>query len=165
MNILNELGELALGTRLVRIAEQMRKDASRIYREHELDFESKWFPVLIVLHKKPGIGVVKIAEEIGYTHQSVIALIKEMQKQKLVQSKASPSDGRKKLLSLTPKAMAMIEKFEPLWEQFRVVANAIFNNGSSMLKAIEDTEAALQEESFYNRYQKLDALGQSNGIE
>lgn len=161
MNTIDELGELALGTRMIRIAEQMRKDASRIYREHELEFESKWFPVLMVLYKKPDTGVVEIADEIGYTHQSVIALIKEMKKKKLVQARPCKSDGRKKLLSLTPKALDMIDKFQPLWEQFRTVTHAIFNNGSSMLKAIEATEAALKEESFYTRFIKLETSGQA----
>jgi len=155
MNIINELGELAIVTRMMRIAEQTRKDVSRIYREHELEFESKWFPVLMVLDKKPGIGVVEIADEIGYAHQSVIALVKEMKKQKLVKSSSSKTDGRKKMLSLTKKAADMIEKFEPLWNDFRAINKIIYNNGSDLLKAIEDTEAALNEEGFYSRYQKL----------
>lgn len=155
MNIIEDLGELALVTRLMRLAEQTRKDVSRIYHEHELDFESKWFPVLMVLHQKPNIGVVEVAEEIGYTHQSVMALVKEMKKHDLVQSKSSPSDGRKKLLSLTDKALGMIAKFQPLWSDFRKITHDIFNNGSSLLKAVEDTEHALSEKSFYQRYQNL----------
>lgn len=157
MNIINDLKELALATRMMRVAEQTRKDVSRIYKEHELEFESKWFPVLIVLSKKPGIGVVELADEIGYTHQSVIALVKEMQKHKLIKSTSSKTDGRKKLLSLTSKSMDMIEKFQPLWADFMEINKAIYHNGSNLLKAIEDTESALEQESFYDRYKKLKA--------
>ena len=51
-NLINELGELALSTRLMRLSEGMRKDVTRIYNEHGIDFESKWFPVLYVLSKR-----------------------------------------------------------------------------------------------------------------
>lgn len=157
MSLINELGELAVATRLVRLSEQTRKDATRIYREHHLDFESKWFPVLYVLSQKKALGVMELADEIGYAHPSVIALVKEMQKQKLIRSAASKSDGRKRLLSLTPKAEEMIAEFEPLWEDFRTINRIIYNTESKLLKALEDCEAALAKESFYERYKKLEA--------
>ena len=157
MNLINELGELALSTRLVRLSEMARKDVTRIYKEHHLNFESKWFPVLYVLHQKKSISIIELADEIGYSHPSVIALIKEMQKEKLLKSALSKSDGRKRIITLTAKAENMIEEFQPLWDNFRKVATQIYNNGSSLLKAVEDTEAALAKESYYDRYKKIEA--------
>lgn len=157
MNLINELGELAMATRLMRLCEQTRKDTTRIYKEHRLAFEAKWFPVLYVLSRKGPLGVIELADEIGYAHPSVIALIKEMQKQKLVKSTASKHDGRKRMLSLTPKARNMIAEFTPLWNDFRAINQIIYNNGSSLLKAVEDCETALSKESFYERYKKFEA--------
>jgi len=157
MNLINELGELAMATRLMRLSEQTRKDTTRIYLEHRLHFESKWFPVLYVLSKKGTLGVIELAEEIGYTHPSVIALVKEMQKQGLVKSQTSKTDKRKRLLCLTAKANHMIEEFKPLWEDFRAINRLIYNNGSSLLKAVEDCEAALAKQSFYERYKAFEA--------
>jgi DNA-binding MarR family transcriptional regulator len=157
MGLIDDLGELAVGTRLMRLSERTRKDVTRIYKEHHLDFEAKWFPVLYVLNHKLAMGVVELADEIGYTHQSVMALVKEMQKQKLIKSNSSKSDGRKRMLSLTPKALDLIKEFKPLWEDFLTVNHVIYNNGSSLLKAVEDTEAALRKEGFYERYKKLEA--------
>lgn len=164
MGIIESLGELALATRLLRLSEQTRKDVTRIYREHHLEFESKWFPVLYVLSKKGPMGVVDLAAEIGYAHPSVIALVREMQKQKLVRSAGSRSDGRRKILSLTAKAEGMMEEFRPLWNDFLKVNKVIFNNGSSLLKAVEDAEAALEKGSFYTRYKKLEARRLKHGI-
>jgi len=163
MGLIDELGELAIATRLMRISEQTRKDVTRIYKEHYLEFESKWFPVLYVLSKKGSLGVIELADEIGYAHPSVIALVKEMQQQKLVKSAGSKTDGRKRILSLTQKALDMMEEFQPLWEDFIAINKIIYNNGSSMLKALEDTEAALKKESFYDRYKMREAkrLGRS----
>lgn len=157
MSLINELGELAMATRLMRLSEQTRKDTTRIYREHHLDFEAKWFPVLHVLSTKGAMGVIELADEIGYAHPSVIALVKEMQKKKLVKSSASKTDGRKRVLSLTPKASEMIAEFKPLWDDFRTINRIIYNSGSSLIKAVEDCEAELSRESFYERYKKLEA--------
>lgn len=156
INFINELGELAMSTRLMRLSELGRRDVTRIYKEHHLDFESKWFPVFYVLSKKPNIGVVELAEMIGYTHQSVTVLIKEMLAKKLVRSKPDKSDGRKKTLALTQKATDMIDSFKPLWEDFLIVNKAIYHNGSDLMKAVEDCEAALAAEGFYERYKKLE---------
>lgn len=157
MNLINQLGELALSTRMMRLSEQCRKDVTRIYKEHHLDFESKWFPVLYVLSRKKLMGVIELADEIGYTHPSVIALVKEMQRKKLVKSVPSKTDGRKRMLSLTQKAVNMIDVFKPLWDDFRTVSKQVYNNGSSLLKAVEDCEAALTKESYYQRYKKIEA--------
>ena len=157
MGLIEELGELAIATRMLRLSEQIRKDVTRIYNEHQLKFESKWFPVLYALSKKGPLGVIELADEIGYTHPSVIALVKEMQKQKLVNSVPCKKDGRKRLLSLTKKASKMVLEFEPLWQDFVSINQIIHNNGSSLLKAIEDTEAALKDEGYYDRYKKLEA--------
>ncbi|AYB29619.1 MarR family winged helix-turn-helix transcriptional regulator [Chryseolinea soli] len=155
-NLINELGELALSTRLMRLSEGMRKDVTRIYHEHGIDFESKWFPVLYVLSKRSPLSVLELANEIGYTHPSVIALVKEMEKKKLVKSVPGKDDGRKRMLHLTPKALDMVKALEPLWYVMRLASKQVYNNGSSLLKAVEDAEAALDEQGYYERYKKVE---------
>jgi DNA-binding MarR family transcriptional regulator len=95
---------------------------------------------------------MELTGELGYAHPSVIALVKEMEKQKLVRSIPSKTDGRKRMLELTPKAIEWQKKMQPLWDRMRLVAARIYNNGSSLLKAIMDVEAALNECSFYDRF-------------
>ena len=150
--LIEELGELALSTRLMRLAEWTRKDVTKIYKEYGISFESKWFPVLYILSRKAPLSVVELAEELGYAHPSVIALVKEMEKQKLIRSIPNKTDGRKRMLALTPKALEWEKKMQPLWDRMRLVAAQIYNNGSSTLRAIEDVEKALNESSFYDRF-------------
>jgi DNA-binding MarR family transcriptional regulator len=151
-NMIDELGELALSTRLMRLSDWTRKDVTKIYQEYGIAFESKWFPVLYILSRKAPLSVMELTEELGYAHPSVIALVKEMEKQKLVRSIPSKTDGRKRMLELTPKAIEWEKKMQPLWDRMRLVAARIYNNGSSLLKAIMDVEAALNECSFYDRF-------------
>jgi len=154
--MIDELGELALSTRLMRLSEWTRRDVTKIYREYGIAFESKWFPVLYVLSRRGPLGVVELAQELGYSHPSVIALVREMEKQKLIRSAMSKADGRKRMLELTPKAMEWEKKMQPLWDRMRVVAAQIYNNGSSLLKALADAEDALNASSFYDRFRALD---------
>jgi len=156
-NMIDELGELALSTRLMRLSEWTRKDVSDLYQEYGIAFESKWFPVLYILSRKAPLSVMELTEELGYAHPSVIALVKEMEKQKLVRSVPSKTDGRKRMLELTPKAIEWQKKMQPLWDSMRLVAAQIYNNGSSILKAIIDVEAALNECSFYDRFKAISA--------
>jgi len=161
MSLINELGELALSTRLMRLSEVTRADVTRIYHEHGLAFESKWFPVLYVLSRKSPLSVSELAHEIGYTHPSIIALVKEMEKKRLIRSSVNKIDGRKRMLELTRTAKHMIGKLQPLWDNMRKVARQIYNNGSSLLKAVEDTEMALAREGYYERYQKIENRSRS----
>ena len=154
-NMIDELGELALSTRLMRLAEWTRKDVTRIYQEYGMPFESKWFPVLYILSRKAPLSVMELTGELGYAHPSVIALVKELEKQKLVRSIPSKTDGRKRMLELTSRALEWEKKMQPLWDKMRIVAGDIYNNGSSLLRAIEDTEAALRDCSYYDRFKKL----------
>lgn len=152
-NIINEAGELAISTRLQRLGDIIRKDATRIYQEHHLDFESKWFSVLYVLMNKTPISVTELAEEIGYAHTSIIALVKEMEKKKLIQSKSDKNDGRRRMLSLTPKAIQMESEMKKLWDNLEIVLKDISANG--LLTAVEETEKRLKKVSFYERYNEL----------
>ena len=156
MNIINEIGEMALSTRLMRLSENIRTDITRIYKEHGIEFESKWFPVFFVLIKKAPVSVIELANEIGYAHPSVTALVKEMEKKKLIIGVASKTDKRKRLLSLTEKGKHLQKGLEPLWKDILKVAKKITDNKNNLLKALVETESHLSENSFYERYKKLE---------
>ncbi|HKR05831.1 MAG TPA: MarR family transcriptional regulator [Bacteroidia bacterium] len=155
MNLINEIGSLALAARMQKLGDAIRKEATQIYKEQGIDFESKWFPVVYLLSRKSPLSIVELANELGYAHPSIIALIKELQSKKLVRSVSHKNDKRKRLLSLTPKAIDMVKKMEPLWEKMLRVNNSIINNKNNLLAAIEEAEEQIAQESFYSRMQKL----------
>jgi DNA-binding MarR family transcriptional regulator len=152
MSIINDIGEMALSTRLMRLSEIIRRDVTQIYKENGVAFESRWFPVLYVLSKRSPLSVIELAEELNYAHPSVIALVKEMEEKKLIRSHTGKSDKRKRFLSLTPKALKMSSTMEPLWKVMRSVAKEISGNGTHLMRAIENTEHLLNQKGFYERY-------------
>lgn len=151
MNIIDEIGILAISTRLQRLSEQLRKDGALIYKSFDIDFEPKWFPVIYTLHIKEMLSVVEIASEIGYSHPSTISLLKELEKQKLISSKKDKLDERKRLIMLTAKGKELVVKMQPVWTVMKNALNEITDNQNNLLRAIEETEQKLATQGFFQR--------------
>ncbi|MDH6253679.1 MarR family transcriptional repressor of mepA [Chryseobacterium sp. H1D6B] len=151
MNVINESGTLALSTRLQRLSEQLRKDGAMVYKEFNIDFEPKYFPVIFTLHHKKILSVVEIASEIGYSHPSTISLLKDLEKQGLIQSKKDKQDERKRMIVLSPKGLELIEKMKPVWELISTVLAEIADNENNLLKAINEAEEKITKQSFLQR--------------
>lgn len=151
MNVIDESGILALSTRLQRLSEQLRKDGFQLYKAHDIDFEPKWFPVIYTLHFKPVLSVVELAAEIGYTHPSTISLLKELEREKLIRSKKDRQDERKRLIMLTDKGKNLLLRMQPVWQIMIEALTALTNTSNNLMKAIEEVEAGLKQESFLDR--------------
>ncbi|MDR4954265.1 MarR family transcriptional regulator [Chryseobacterium sp. ES2] len=151
MNVINEAGILAISTRLHRLSEQLRKDGALIYKAFGIDFELKWFPVIFTIYKKEIASVVEIANEIGYTHPSTITLLKELEKQELIQWEKDKQDERKRLFKLTSKGNDLIEKMKPVWELMAQILGDIADNKNNLLTAIDEAEEKIANQSFYQR--------------
>lgn len=155
MNVIDNAGVLAISTRLQRLAEQLRKDGVLIYKDHGIDFEPKWFPVIFVLHNKGVLSVVEIASEIGYTHPSTITLLKELEKEKLIRSGRDKTDERKRLIHLTEKGKELVGKMGPVWNLMIRTITEITNTSNNLMRAIDEVEAVLQQKGFADRAMEL----------
>jgi DNA-binding MarR family transcriptional regulator len=151
MNVIDELGILAISTRLQRLSEQLRKDGVLIYKDCGIDFEPKWFPVIYTLYRKPGLGVVELAAEIGYAHPSTISLLKELEKEKLILSRKDRQDERKRILRLSDKGKQLVQEMEPVWKIMTEAIEEITNTRNNLMNAIIEVEARLRERSFFER--------------
>ena len=151
MNLIEEIGPLAVAARLQRLADMIRKDGVLVYKENGIDFEPKWFPVVYVLSRKGALSVVDLSNEIGLAHPSVIQLIKELEAKKLVKSSSHKVDGRKRVITLTPKAEALVLEMQPVWDNIKAAVTEMVKTENNLMKAIAETEAQLKKESFFNR--------------
>jgi len=151
MNVIDELGLLAISTRLQRLSDQLRKDGALIYRDNGIAFEPKWFPVIYTLQHKPGLSVVELAAEIGYAHPSTISLLKELEKEKLILSRKDRKDERKRILRLSDKGKQLVEQMQPVWQTMTEAIEEITNTRNNLMKAIIEVEVRLREMSFFER--------------
>lgn len=103
MDLLRQLGPLAIASRLRRLTEWLYKDGARIYQEQSLDFEPRWFPLFYLLKKSGRTAVTRAAQSLGLTHPAINQIAGEMSKRELLESFSDKKDKRKRLLRLTQK--------------------------------------------------------------
>lgn len=152
MDLLRELGPLALGSRLRRLMERMVADGTRVYRLQEFDFEPRWFPLFYLLSSRAPVSVGEAANALGVSHVAVSQLVKELQRRRLVSSTRDRQDTRRRRLQLTARARALLPALLPLWNDFEAATQELIDAaGDDLLAAIRATERALDERSFFER--------------
>ncbi|MBP2831082.1 GNAT family N-acetyltransferase [Aquimarina sp. U1-2] len=161
-----EIGEMALGSRLRYLSTKVTEDAEKIYNAYEIQLKPKWFPVFYFLsNQEKGKPITSIANAIGHSHPSVIKIVHEMSKAELVTEQKDPLDGRKNNILLTKKGMEVTSKIA---EQYKDVESAIKN----MLKqtkhniwlAIQEFEYLLEEKSILTRVLEEKKLRESSDV-
>ena len=61
----DELGEVALGSRLKRLSDRVMQDASRTYKYTGFDMQPKWFTLMSLLADKKQVSVNQAAQYLG----------------------------------------------------------------------------------------------------
>ena len=125
-NIINELGALAVGARMRRLYDIFSKDVEKIYEDHELEFETKYFTLFYLVSKRNGVSIMEIAEELSLTHPAIIHLAKELEKKGYIESIKSPDDNRKRLLKLSRKGQKSLPAFEKVWKKIEELNKQLF---------------------------------------
>ncbi|WP_259014726.1 bifunctional helix-turn-helix transcriptional regulator/GNAT family N-acetyltransferase [Emticicia fluvialis] len=153
MDLISDLGALALGSRLKRLSDRMMKSVSEIYKSSGVDFESKWFPIFYVLSKEGEKGIMEIAEILNITHPGVIQIAREMEKAGWITSVKSGTDGRKRHLKLTVKAYQNLPQLEEMWVSFKENNEKIIRASQhNILMAMQEIEDFLDKNDFKRQY-------------
>jgi len=114
MDLISELGALAVATRLKRLSERLAGDVNKIYKELDLNFESKWFLVLELLSRRKTLSIVDIADELKLTHPAIVQFADQMLKAKLITAQKDSKDGRKRMVSLAPQGVKLLKQLAPV---------------------------------------------------
>jgi len=146
MDFFNQVGKLAIGSRLRMLTEKITEDAARIYKLYDIDMNPKWFPVFYVLSQGGAKTITNIAKVIGHSHPSVSKIISEMSEHGLVAEKKDKDDGRRNMVSLSAKGKVITKKIA---DQYTDVNQAIeqlsAQTRNDLWKAIEEWEFLLGE--------------------
>lgn len=152
MDLVRELGELALGSRMRRLRERMDNDISAIYKIIGIDFKAKWFSTLYLLNIEQSMTLTGIADSLGFTHPAVNKIVAEMTRKGLLDSSIDEKDRRRRVLKLTRKGRNIARYLTPVWEEIRsVVCELVGSVEHNLLKAIDDIEKRLDEKEMYER--------------
>ena len=141
MDIIKQLGALALGSRLKRLSDMMMKQVTAFYKMNNVDFEPKWFPVFYALTQETPLSIVQLSEITGMSHPAINQFSKELELRGLIHSEKSGKDARKRLLTLTPKALELMPQLQQMWQVFlEENTKLLARQDHNLLLAVEQAE-------------------------
>lgn len=152
MNLINDLGELAIATRLKRLSERLSQDVSKIYKESDVDFEAKWYLVLELLNREKLLAITEISESLELSHAAVVQFVDQLVDRKLIKTSADKKDARKRMVSLSAGGRKVLAQLQPMLnvikdENRKWIAEAEGN----ILAILDQLEEALDNKSMYQR--------------
>ncbi len=146
MDLFNHIGELALGSRLKRLSDQIMRDGAKIYQANNIDFEPKWFPVFYLLSQDAPKGVTEMAQELGVSHAAVSQVVRELLNKKLLSGVKDRQDGRKRLLSLSTKGEELLPRIREIWDDVAAAFHQMINeHQSNIIDSIREVEQSFEE--------------------
>ncbi len=152
MEYLDKLGVLALGSRLRRLSDNIMADGATMYRQANVDFDPKWFPVFSLLSKQSPLGIMEIADHLNISHPYVIKLVKDLEKKGYLTNAANSSDGRKRAIQLSDAGFKILNELEPLWDDIsRTMESLLRDLNNSIYSSIIQLEEAFSSRSFADR--------------
>ena len=166
VDMIQKLGPLAFASRLKRISERLMRDVSRIYRELDVEFHARWFPVMYLLGQKSPLAVTEVARELGLTHPAINQIAAGMTKAGLLLSTKDSQDERRRMLSISPEGGKVLASLAPVWRDIEAAtAEVIEEAGKNLLVTLDKVEQALDEKDMYRRVSDRIKERQFNKVE
>ncbi|QJD95195.1 GNAT family N-acetyltransferase [Mucilaginibacter robiniae] len=166
MSFFEKVGKVAIGSRLRMLTETITEDAAQIYKLYNIEMQPKWFPVFYALSQGEEKTITTIAKEIRHSHPSVSKIVGEMVKQQLIIEKKDIADGRRNLVCLSEKGLAITEKIQ---NQYTDVNNAVEEVSAqathNLWKAIEEWEFLLEQKSLLQRVKEQQKQRESQHVQ
>jgi DNA-binding MarR family transcriptional regulator/GNAT superfamily N-acetyltransferase len=152
MDIIAQLGELALGSRLKRVSEQMMQDGVGIYETYGIKFNPYWFPVFYAIAEQGKLTIMELAQITNNTHPAVIKISKALEKQGLIDSFRDNKDKRKRWLKLSEEGLKLLPTLQLVWKDIAAGINeALHEQNNHILQSLSKLESSLNNKSLFQR--------------
>lgn len=165
-NLFDKTGVMALGTRLRILSEKVTKESEKIFELYNVDIKPKWYPIVYTLLNDQSRTVTQIAEEIGYSHVSVISIIKEMSKVGMLEEKKDKVDKRKTNITLSKKGKKLVSGLDYQHIDATVAMQKMLNEMENNLwLAIEEFDELFEKKTTYERITDEKKVREAKNIE
>jgi len=152
MDTLRQLGTFALASRMKRLVERLKAEASKVYRDRGIDFNDSWFLAAWVLSRNDGITASDMAGKLGITRPAVSQMTAGMHRKGLITFERDSEDGRRRRIFLTRMGRDTVKALEPLWQAVGdTTAEIIETGGVDLLAGLAGLEDALDEKTLSDR--------------
>ncbi len=68
MNYIQKLGPVAIASRFKNLTDILFRDVVKIYSEHEMEFEPRWFTMVKLLNKYKQLPITQTTTHLNQTH-------------------------------------------------------------------------------------------------
>jgi DNA-binding MarR family transcriptional regulator len=151
-DFLDELGELALGSRLKRLSDRLMTDANLTYQAFGHSVQPRWFVLLALLHKQSQVSVVEASEYLGISQPAVSQFSRDLEDKGWLQVVFDEQDGRRRLLQLTALGRAEVDSLQTMWRAVDAAAKELCEEaGEHFFQSIQRFERALKRKSLRDR--------------
>lgn len=153
MDFIEELGLLAIASRMKRLTDRLMKGGSQVYKSLDIDFEPRWFTVFYLIYAQEApLSISEIASALKISHPAVIQTAQMLIKKGLIHSFPDGRDKRVRRLSISDKGKELGNFLIPVWNDFKMATRELFQKaGVDMLDAMRMIEALLDEEDIGSR--------------
>lgn len=166
LDYLQELGSLALGSRMKRLSERLTQEVGDIYKARGIDFAPRWFPIFRYIAESGSAAITDIAKAVGVTHPAVNQMANELLEQKLLIASPDPSDKRKRMLSLSPQGQKLYAELKSIWVAVHAsLSDLLEETDNSLPNALLSFEKALDQRSLLTRFEHLEPAIKTNEVE
>ncbi|MCK5402055.1 MAG: MarR family transcriptional regulator [Flavobacteriaceae bacterium] len=157
-DFIKELGYKALDNRLKRISDRMSHDTRKFFKQIDIDVEPSWHLVFKLIKENKMMTMVEIAEQLGYTHPSMVVMLKKMTSKGYLVSEKDAIDKRKQNIKLTKKSYDLLPELEQIWSSCERAIYIMLKEDLSILHYLDQIEESLKtvpfNERFYSEYYK-----------
>ena len=152
-DIIDQMGYLALGSRLKRLAERLQADAGRAHEELGFPMQPGHFPLLAALDVHGALTVSEAVEILGVSQPAVTRTLRSLESLGLATARHSKNDQRSKQIMLTAAGTAMISEAKTrLWPSIRRAATELSAGpDGDLLALLKRVETAIGERSLLDR--------------
>ena len=144
-DIVEQLGYLALGTRLKRLGERLQAETTRFIEASGLPVPASQFPLLAALDRPGGLTVGELAEAVGVRQPGVTRSVARLAEQGFIAVTHESADRRRRSVQLTPAGEAVVARARSeVWPHIEAaVIEACEGLDGPLLEELVELEARL----------------------
>ena len=162
MDMMHEFGAMAFASRLRRLGDRLKAEATKLYRANGIEFNDSWYLIALVLSKRDGISVSEAAEGFGISHAAISQMAAAMERKGLLIGRPDERDRRRTLLYLTDEGRSAIKALRPIWDAVgECTDELIASTGRDLFLAISEIEGQLEQQNLFSRV--TEHLKKANG--
>lgn len=152
MSVFEQLGPLALASRLKQLSETLSKEVSAVYQKLDIQFEARWFTFFWTLKEQKMLTITELSKELRQTHAAIVQLANLLEKKGLLTSHKDKQDERRRKVSLSQKGLLLFREVEPVLQAIEQANKDLLLLASpDFLGGVQMIEQALEEKPMYDR--------------